>query len=452
MDLGHHHIRTSVRALLDHPQAIGHHFDYRKAIPILGLEVSDLFPQGGITIRDDYADFSYMVSHYGPPQSAVDTIREAVSADTVGPYPPDLFGELRELVAIEKFGRPRDPSTFDVIGTEGAQGGIGYTFLALLSPGDEVVITDPGYMHFASCAVTMGAVPVPVPLTAANNFRLTAEDVERRLTSRTRLLVLCDPINPFGTVQDETSLREIVDLCRRRNVAVLNNITHAGHQLDKNVQHIAVAAMEGLETDHVISITGLSKSHGMAGVRMGFLAGHPTFVKPIAALRMEVTKIHTNYLGQLGAVAALKDTDYKKEATDHIRGNLRVLLDGLADVGDAELAITPEYGFSTMLDVAKANVSAQEVTVALFKRKCCAIPGDALGDVGATRYIRLNFSQRDRSQVEHFVNILPDALAEAQTGVYRDGVIQFFTEQRTARGDRIAQELLAAADEPAAVA
>jgi hypothetical protein len=54
--------------------------------------------------------------------------------------------------------------------------------------------------------------------------------------------------------------------------------------------------------------------------------------------------------------------------------------------------------------------------------------------------------------VEHFVNILPDALAEAQTGVYRDGVIQFFTEQRTARGDRIAQELLAAADEPAAVA
>ena len=397
-----------------------------------------------ITISNEYADFSFMVSHYGPPASAVEAMKEATNFDTVGPYPPDLFTELRVEALKSKFQRERDPSTFDVIGTEGAQGGIGYTFLALLSPGDEVIITDPGYMHFSVLRRrVLGVVPVAVPLTAENRFRLTAEDVERRLTSRTKLLVLCDPINPFGTVQDEQSLREIVDLCRVNNVVVLNNITHAGHQMDENIQHRAVASLPDLNTDHVISITGISKSHGMAGVRIGFLAGHPTFVKPIAALRMEVTKIHTNYLGQIGALAALRDPDYKAKSTHHIRENLRVLADGVAEVEGADLAIMPEYGFSTMLDVSESGASAQEVTVGLLKRKCCVIPGDALGDVGAMNYIRLNYSSADRSHMSRLVEALPEAIAEARSGIYRDQVIRFFSEQTNSRGARIVESLKA---------
>lgn len=429
-------------ALLDHPQAIGHHFDYRKAIPILGLAVEDVYPDGRTGLGGEYTDLSYMVCQYGPPASAIEAMRTGLVADNISFYPPDLLLSLREKVARKKFGRRREPGVFDVIGTEGAQGAIGYTFLSFLNPGDEVIITDPGYMHFSSCAVAVGAVPVPVNLNEANGFRLTAADVERRITSRTKMLVVCDPINPFGTVQSRESLIELARLCERHGVLIFNNTTHSGHQIDPGTRHTPMASLhEVTDTSHVISASGLSKSHGMASVRVGFLAGATHLTKAVASMRMEVTKVHINYLGQLGALAALDDPDYTTRATDWIRGNAALLAEGVRAVPELRQPVAPEYGFSTVVDVSDTGVTAQEICVALFKRGFATITGDALGEVGATTYLRINFSHRNRDQLERFCEVLPDAIAEARSGTYHDAVVAFFRQQRTARGDRIVESM-----------
>jgi len=424
--------------LLNHPQAIGNHFDYRKAIPMIGLDVEDVYPNGRTALSDEYTDLSYMVSQYGPPESAVNAMREGTSAANVGFYPPDILQSLREKAAIKKFGRPRVPGEFDVIGTEGAQGAIGYTFLTFLNHGDEVIITDPGYMHFASCAVAVGATPVPIALTEANNYRLTAADVERAITPRTKMLVVCDPINPFGTVQPRESLLEIARLCHEHNIVIFNNTTHSGHQIDPSIQQVPMASLYNeVPTEHIMSASGLSKSHGLAAIRVGFLAGSAAFIKAVASVRMEITKIHINYIGQLGALAAMQDEAYVAASTEWLRGNAKLLADAVKDIDGVRQPIAPEYGFSTMLDVAETGVTAQELTVALFKRKQAVIPGDALGDVGATDYVRVNFSHRDRGRIERFVDVLPDAIREAQKGVYRDAVIDFFRHQKSQRGQRI---------------
>lgn len=433
-----HQLARGALALLDHPQAIGHHFDYRKAIPILGLDVEQVYPGGRTGLGGDYTDLSYMVCHYGPPASAVEAMREGLVADNISFYPPDLLLELRNAVAVKKFGRPRVPGEFEVVGTEGAQGAIGYTFLTFLNPGDEVIITDPGYMHFSSCAVAVGAVPVPIEMNADNNYRLRAEDVERKITSRTKMLVVCDPINPFGTVQSRESLIEITDLCRENDILVFNNTTHSGHRIDPGAVHTPIASLhEVIDTSHVISASGLSKSHGMASVRVGFVGGAPHITKALSSMRMEVTKVHINYLGQLGAVAALADTDYTVRATEHIRANAALLSDRVSGMDHVRQVVPPEYGFSTILDVAESGVTAQEVCVALFKRGFATISGDALGDVGATDYLRINFSHADRGRIERFCDALPESILEARTGVYRQAVLEFFADQHTARGDRI---------------
>jgi aspartate/methionine/tyrosine aminotransferase len=436
------HLSRGALALLDHPQAIGHHFDYRKAIPILNMDVEDVYPNGRTALDESFTDLSYMVSQYGAPESAVTAMREGTVAENLNFYPPDLLLSLREKAARKKFDCAHVPGTFEVIGTEGAQGAIGYSFLTFLNPGDEVIITDPGYMHFSSCATAVGAIPVPVALTESNNFRLTAADVERALTSRTKMLVICDPINPFGTVQSNESLVELARLCRDNDVLIFNNTTHSGHQIDQTLTHRTLASMAGTEdVSHVISASGVSKSHGLASVRVGFLGGVPHLVKAVASMRMEITKVHINYIGQLGTLAALDDSEYVRDSTNWLRGNAKLVADCVTRVDGLRQPIQPEYGFSTVIDVSDTGTTAQELCVALFKRRIATIPGDALGEVGATKYLRINFSHRDRTRLERFGDILPEAVREASSGTYRKAVASFFRQQRTRRGDRIAMEL-----------
>ena len=103
------------------------------------------------------------------------------------------------------------------------------------------------------------------------------------------------------------------------------------------------------------------------------------------------------------------------------------------------LVVTPEYGYSCVADCAGLGASAQEIMVALCRRKVAVYPGDGLGEVGATTTIRLNLSDPSPSAVERFARAWPDAVVEAATGVYREPVQDFFRSTGTERGRRLAE-------------
>ena len=429
------------KALVYNHQGLGNYFTYRHAIPILGIDPQEIFKGGQLLLPDHYVDFGYMWSQAGPPESALQAIRDNVTEETVAPYPPDLFTSLRDAAAEVKFHRPRSDS-FDVLGAEGAQGGIGYTLLAHLEPGDEVIITDPSYMHFYPGPGIAGATVNAIPLRPENGFRLDPDEVKARINNRTKMLILCDPLNPFGTVQTREELIAIAEICRRNDVLIFNNITHSTHQTDPDAVHIPLASLhDEVDTDHVVSTTGISKGYALASMRVGFIAGHPSLLKAQAMLRMEITKIHINALGQHAALAALRDHDYVRRSTEIMRRNLGIVKQAVAKADGVTLAVEPRYGFCTCIDVSGTGVTAQEITVALFKKGFCVIPGDAMGEVGATKYIRLNYSQKDPAKLERFRDSLDDAVRDAQRGAYAAGVIDFFRKVGTARGQRIIEEI-----------
>jgi aspartate/methionine/tyrosine aminotransferase len=440
--LAKRHMASRAKAVLSHPQARGNYFTFKDAIGILGLDSKQVFREGSLTPDpEQYVDMSFMYSLQGPPQSALDAMREKLSLDTISPYPPDLLYELRNLAAEVKFHRPRSPR-FEVMGVEGAQGGIGFTFLSYLDAGDEVLITDPAYMHFGPGPLVEGATVRRIPLNARNGYRLQPDEVRDAIGLRTRMLVLCDPVNPFGTVQTKAELIEIAEICRRHDILIFNNITHSGFRTNPQAQHYPLTSLwQETDVDHVVSTTGLSKAYALAGLRIGFLAGHPDLLKAPATLKMEVTKIHIQLLGQYGAIAALKDRTYVEECTQRIRRNYAHVKATILQTPGIALTAEPDYGFCMVVDVAETGVSAQELSVALFKYKVAVIPGDAFGDTGVTRYVRLNYSQRDIAQLEHFRQVLPVAIEDARTGRYKDDVIRFFAAKDNDRARRIVREL-----------
>ena len=164
------HASARARALLEDPQGFGNYMTYRDAYRILGWDPADVYRDGAIALdRREWADLGWMANHLGPSPRALEAMRAAVDEEHVGPYSPDLDAGLRDLMAEALLGRPRDDG-FDVIGTEGAQAGVGYAALACLDPGDEVIVTDPGYFHFVPALRLAGAEPVWVRLGAAKRL------------------------------------------------------------------------------------------------------------------------------------------------------------------------------------------------------------------------------------------------------------------------------------------
>lgn len=438
-------LSNKVKALLYHPQGLGNFFTYRAAIGILGMKWEEVYDEGRYseTNPKKYVDFGYMANHIGPPQSAIDALRENATFENIKPYPPDLITPLRDLAAEVKFHRPRD-ERFDVLGVEGAQGGIGYTYLTYLEPGDEVIVTDPGYFHFVPGLNLSGATPRIIELRKENNYRLDPEEVKKAINLKTKMLVVCDPINPFGTIQTKEELIEICNICRENNVLIFNNITHNTHHLDESVTQYPIASLyKECDVDHVISVSGTTKGYGMASIRLGFLGAHPDLLKGVALMKMEITKIHTNLIGQFGALAALQDHDYVINAQNLIRENLKHIVETIAMTEGYEIPVMPKYGFAMAMDIAGTGVSAQELCVALFKRKIIVTPGDGLGEAGALNLIRLNISRPDKWAYETFREALPQAIAEAKTGVYAESVAKVVESTGTERGERMAAAIRA---------
>jgi aspartate/methionine/tyrosine aminotransferase len=432
------------KALLYDPAGMGNYFTYREAIDILELDHTEVYKAGRIDLDpQEYSDLGWMCSYIGPPASAVKAMREAVTPENMGPYPPDLLGELRDLAAAVKFKRERGPD-FEVIGVEGAQGGIGYTMLSYVDPGDEVIMTDPAYFHFAPACHIPGGIPVRIPLRKENSYRLDIDEIKKAISTRTKMIIVTDPINPYGTVQSKKFLIELLNLAWEHDILVFNNTTHNTYQINPNVKQYPLPSLKGeAPVDHVIATSGMSKGYGMAALRIGFLAGHPDLLKAAALTKMEITKIHTNLVAQHAAIAALKDSEYVVNAEAVMRRNLEHVKETVRMTPGLSIPIDPEWGFSVVVDVTGTEVTAQELCVALFKRKVAVYAGDGLGDVGAYETIRINFSRPDVWAFDKLREALPEAIREAQTGIYRDGVVKFFEEGSTERGRNIVRALKA---------
>ena len=427
--------------LLRNPHRAGNFFHYRQAIPILGLSSNEVFEDGRLDLNPhEWADFGPLNFHIGPPKGVIRYLKDKVNFKNITPYSPNLLTSLKEAAA-ERFFKRKCSKDFEVIGTEGVQSGLAYAILTLINPGDEVVITDPGYFFLEPPIVMAGGVTKRVVLDKKNNYRMDIISLKKKLSSKTKMIIVCDPINPFGTVQTKKELMEIIQLANKRNIIIINNITHGLHQLNPQIKHYPMSSLQDANLKKVITISGVSHAYGMAGVRIGFLGGAPELLNPILSTKSAITRININLLAQHAALAAIKDKQYLKRCDFLLRGNFCLLRQIVKETPLLSFVIEPSYGFFACIDTAKIKTTCQELTVALLKRRCAVYPSDGLGDVGATSYIRINFSTPYKKHFIWLKRALPEAIKEAETRRYGKAVIDFFKSVGTGRAKRIIKDI-----------
>lgn len=185
--------------------------------------------------------------------------------------------------------------------TVGAHMALYLLFRAYIAPGDEVIMADPG-SYFHPNTVANGGVPVTIPLRRERGYRLDPAEVAARITPRTKLICICSPEAPAGSVLTRRDLEEIADLAIKHDLIVISDELYQEiHYLDQRPP--SIGAIPGME-ERTLTVNGVSKSWAMTGWRIGWVAGDPDLMRPVLAVH-HLNSIAAASISQHAATAAL---------------------------------------------------------------------------------------------------------------------------------------------------
>lgn len=296
---------------------------------------------------------------------------------------------LRAAIAAEVAARRGvDVAPERVIVTSGGKPVLFYAALALLEPGDEVLLPDPGFPIYASAVRFAGGVPVPVPLLAPEGFALRPEAVAARLTPRTKLLILNSPSNPTGAVSPAADLRRLAELAAAHDLWVLSDEIYL--RLGYGPPAPSFFAVPGA-AGRTILLDGFSKTHAMTGWRLGFGVVPPELVEPFTRLVVNSVSCVPPFV-QAAGLAALRGDQ------GHVAAMLAALLarrDALVPALDAIPGLrcaTPGGAFYAWVDIRGLGRSSREVAEGLLRGAGVAVlPGTCFG-AGGEGFIRLSYA------------------------------------------------------------
>ncbi len=315
--------------------------------------------------------------------------------------------ELREEICnyLKKYDLSYDAAT-EVLVTVGASEAIDLAFRALVGEGDEVLIPDPSFVCYGPLSTMAGATPVALNTYEKDDFRLTAEELEAKITPNSKVLLLPYPNNPTGGIMRKEDYEPIAELVVKHNLFVIcdeiySELVYGGEK------HYSFAALPGMKERSLV-LNGFSKAFAMTGWRVGYACG-PADV--IAA----ITKIHqygimsAPTMGQYGALEGLRhgDEEVAKMVASYDERR-KVIVQGFRDMGLS--CFEPKGAFYCFPCIKSTGMSSEEfVEQLLMEEKVAVVPGNAFGASGEG-FIRCSYASSMENikealkRIESFIN------------------------------------------------
>lgn len=328
---------------------------------------------GGISLgvgEPDYATPWHII------EPAIESLHKGQTMYTPNSGMPELRQELARHLRREH-GLDYDPES-ELLITVGVSEGLDLAMRAILDPGDEVIIADPCYVSYEPCVILAGGKAVPVPTREEDAFELSATEVESRITARTRAILIGYPANPTGAVMGPERMRELADIAKRHELAVVSDEIYA--KLVYGVEHTCVAALPGMQPNTIL-LGGFSKAYAMTGWRIGYAAAPRDLIAAMTKIH-QYTMMCAPTMAQVAAIEALRhgEESVAEMANDYNRRRL-VMINGLRDIGLS--CFEPKGAFYAFPSIRATGLTSEEFAEGLLtEEKVVVVPGSAFGSRG----------------------------------------------------------------------
>jgi aspartate/methionine/tyrosine aminotransferase len=345
------------------------------------------------------------VPGFPPPAPVLEALRASLEDErthryTMDPGLPELRAAIAEVLGARR-GVRWDPER-QILVTAGANLAFAEVLPALIDPGDEVLLLSPYYLNHAMAVELFGGRLVEVPLAAERGFRVDLDALERAVSPRARLLVLVNPSNPIGSVLGQGDVSGLLELARRHDLWVVSDETYEDFVLEPPEDGWASAAAIAGHEDRVVVLGSFSKSAGLAGWRVGWLAGPAPLVD-------EVLKSHDTMVicaptaGQRGALASLRgERGWLAPLQTELDRRRRTVLERLESSGILECPPDAARGAMFVLLRPRATRLTDSTATALDiidKTGVALVPGAAFG-AGCAGWLRLSFAAASSPELE----------------------------------------------------
>jgi len=299
--------------------------------------------------------------------------------------------ELRRAIAAklaQENGIIADPDT-EITVTTGGQEGLYVLVQAVLDPGDEILVPDPRYSSYDAAITRAQGVMVTIPTREADDFALDPAEVERRITPRTKALLLLTPSNPTAAVIPPATIHRLAEIAKAHDLLVIADEIYEHFTYDGAV-HLSIGSLPGMR-ERTITVNGFSKTYAMTGWRLGYVVAPAAITRAIRAIK-ETVSIAAPTLSQWAGVAALTGSQecvtVMRTAYDERR---RALMQALTDVG---FTYGHPYGtFYIFANTSRTQLTAFDLAVRMLtEARVLIFPGTGFGaDWG--NYLRFSLLQ-----------------------------------------------------------
>jgi len=314
-------------------------------------------------------------------EAAIYSLEKGYTMYTSNKGMPELRAELAKHFE-SRHGLSYDPED-DILITVGVSEGLDLAMRAILNPGDEVIMPEPCYVAYPASVSLAGGTPIQVPTSEVNDFKITANDIEPRITQRTKAILIGYPCNPTGAVLSKEELMQIAELAKRYNLLVISDEVYG--RLVYGVEHTCLATLPGMR-ERTILLNGFSKAYAMTGWRIGYAASDKEIIGAMTKIH-QYTILCAPIMGQMAAIEALKANDDEVEAmVREYDRRRRVIVKGFRDIGLS--CFEPRGAFYAFPSIKVTGMTSEEFAEKLLiEEKVAVVPGSVFGQCGEG-YIR----------------------------------------------------------------
>lgn len=340
------------------------------------------------------------------PKHIQEAAKAAIDSEKYFAYPPVTgYQDLREAIANKLQKENGIPSSAEqIVVSNGAKQSLANLMLAMLNPGDEVVVFAPYWVSYVELIKLAEGTPVMITGTLENDFKPTAEQLKAAITDKTKAILYSSPCNPTGGVFTEKEMKEIADVVKEHDIMVIADEIYE-HINFTEEGHFSMASLPDM-AERTITVNGFSKGFAMTGWRVGYISAPLAIAKAASKVQGQITSGNCSIAQRAALAAITEDLQPTKDMTAVYHKRRDMVIDMLNDIEGVKTYV-PKGAFYIFPDVSyffgksdgqhtitDANDLAMHI---LNEASVSTVTGDAFG---APNCIRLSYAASDNELVE----------------------------------------------------